>query len=285
MRWQRQNRMKNILSSSSFLFLSLLGMEVAEDCHIKSARRKKNVQDDKISEFDLIYFPSFSLAGLFAKEEERKGWSAAAALSVPPWGAIELRARQKIVFVSENMWKLGRRGRFFFVTRGEGIASECSQPPFLLSPSRPWVCICRVSLCYLRKNFSALVKSKKVFNWKCLAALPTDLVYFTSQLTDFYQIPMLCRNWKTNPFFLYSRCPAAAAHVDMKYKQLFLSPLFSSRRCPRYRIYKSRFLFAILVTKDGNKHLFSSILRFTVHCKNNAKIAKVLQCIFWSTEE
>ena len=31
----------NILSSSSFLFLSLLGMEVAEDCHIKSVRRKK----------------------------------------------------------------------------------------------------------------------------------------------------------------------------------------------------------------------------------------------------
>ncbi len=128
----------NILSSSSFLFLSLLGMEVAEDCHIKSARRKKNVQDDKISEFDLIYFPSFSLAGLFAKEEERKGWSAAAALSVPPWGQSNCGPAKKLFSspkICEN--SVVRVGFFFRDAGREGIASECSQPPFLLSPSRP----------------------------------------------------------------------------------------------------------------------------------------------------
>ncbi len=126
----------NILSSSSFLFLSLLGMEVAEDCHIKSARRKKNVQDDKISEFDLIYFPSFSLAGLFAKEEERKGWSAAAALSVPPWGQSNCGPAKKL-FSSPKICENSVVGVGFFRDAGGGHCfgmQSASIPPLSLPP-------------------------------------------------------------------------------------------------------------------------------------------------------
>ncbi len=163
----------------------------------------------------------------------------------------------------------------FFGTRGGGHCfgmQSASIPPLSLPPVS--VYLPSVPLLPQEKLFRTgqIQESIQLKMFSCIADR-FGIFHFSADwfLRNSYALSKL----EDKSFFSFStRCPAAAAHVDMKYKQLFLSPLFSSRRCPRYRIYKSRFLFAILVTKDGNKHWFSSILRFTVHCKNITKIAK-----------